>query len=212
VVGQIDDNMKPLLDNPVFMNALAARADQLLTLIQAEFDPSLDVDDVLSRGLRGNLSQTLLLDQSAQVWVQARPEEVKDWVVKKENLRRIMEGFKIEERYYEKVQNSTAGSVIYAPVVFEAGLLKIDVETVALRMENLVRIYLATFGTMAYIESEVSPRQGGTLLKIRFGGEIPAGSSAQAMNMMMFAGGIPAILQDKVLMIKRGVEAQSLGI
>jgi len=209
VLGQIDEKMRPLLDNPVFMNALSARADQIMTLIQAEFDPALDVDEILSRGLRGELSETMLMGQRAEVWIQARPDEVKDWVIKKENLRRIMEGFKTDDRYYEAVQDSAEGSVIYAPAVFEAGLLKIDVGTFSLRMENVIRTYVATFGSVAYIETEVSPHQGGTLLTMKFVGEIPAGGSTEVMNMMMFAGGIPRILQDKLLMIKREVEAQS---
>jgi hypothetical protein len=209
VLGQIDEKMRPLLDNPVFMNALAARADQIMTLIQAGFDPALDVDEVLSRGLRGELSETMLMGQRAEVWVQARPEEVKDWVIEKENLRRVMEGFKIDESYYQAVQDSAEGSVIYAPAVFEAGLLKIDVGTFSLRMENVIRTYVATFAGVAYIETEVSPHQGGTLLRMKFVGEVPAGGSTEVMNMMIFAGGIPRILQDKLLMIKREVEARS---
>jgi len=208
VLGQITENMRPLLDNQRFMTALTARADQVLTLVQAEFDPALDVEDVLSRGLRGELFQTLLLGHQAEVWVDASPEEVKDWVVEPENLSRVMEEFKIEDQYYVEFHQSTPGEVIYAPAVFEAGILKVGVDTFSLRMEDYIRIHMVAFNSVAYIHSEVSPDRGGTLLTMKFIGEVPGGGSPEIMKVMVYAGGIPRVLQEKVLIIKRGVEIQ----
>jgi hypothetical protein len=206
VLGQINENMRPVLDNTRFMTALCARADQVMTLVQAEFDPGLDVGEALSHGLRGELAETLLLGHRAEVWVDASPEEVKDWVVQPENLSRILEEFEIEDKYYVDFHDSTPGEVIYAPSVFDAGILKTGVETFSLRMEDYIRVNMVAFGSIAYVHAEVSPERGGTRLSMMFVGEIPGGGSAEVMNMMVYAGGIPQVLQEKVLLIKRGAE------
>ena len=184
----------------------------MIACIQSEFDPKLDVKEVTHKGIRGEIYEAFLQAYEARLWVDASPEEIELWLSDTKNLRRFMQEFNLEEQYFTKYQQTLTDSVLYAPGVFESGILKLKIDTFTVQTRGNrafnTRVYLVGLGKLVLVELHIKPEARGSLATIRFTGEIPAGASPDFMNMMLFAANIPEILQEKLLLIKKELEGE----
>jgi|GEM_PF-3156128 len=187
--------------------------DLMVARLQAHFDPSLDADELVAAGPRGEIFEEFLQVHETQVWIDASPEEIDAWMREPENLSLFTPGLKIETQYLSQWQQAPTGIVVYVPAIFNAGLLKLKPDLFFVKNEtgneSVIRIIAVAFGRFALCDVELKPYKGGTLTNFKLVHEIPAFASIERMDLMLFLTQFPQFMQETVLRIKKGVEERN---
>jgi len=196
------------------MEGMRKDLDLTLANIQAHFDPTLDPEELVALGLRGEDYETFLQAHKARTWVDAEPEKVTEWMFyNREHLESFFPG-KIDEDHVESFLgflNMSGEGVIYCPSTYQFGGLKFNVDlftTVKQQgRETIYRMYTVIIGDMTgYIQLEVSPEAGGSRVMATIVTEMPGSASPRMMDTMFVTKRISEPLEQAVLSIKRGVE------
>ena len=180
--------------------------DLMLAKIQAHFDPSLDPEELVALGIRGEIYDALFQVHEARTWIDASAEQVLNWVTKAENGKKILSELTIDEHHFTMLEKAAIGETIYAHSLFEAGLLKAKIDLFTVKKEDSLRMYYSVLGQMGFIEFQAEPENGGSLVTARITMEIPGPLSPQGMEQLMFATGIHKMLLERLVLIKTEVE------
>ena len=101
---------------------------------------------------------------------------------------------------------------VYAPAMFERGIVKTKMDIFAVKKTNgkskTLRMYIVAYGTMAYIELDMEHENRGSILTGKMVFEIPSSVSPDRMDLTFLLTRIPQLTQEKVLIIKKGVEGE----
>jgi hypothetical protein len=209
VLGQPPKYLEAVIDSFQLVEAAALRADLVLTLIQAEFDPELDVEKVTAKGLRGELYETLLQADEASIWVNASPEEVAEYIVT--NLESYLPEMKLEEECnLEEFINMQEGQIIHCPAAFKFLSLNLDLDTFFNWIEkdknHVLRVYAPGRENLVFVDFSATPEAGGSRVQAVVVNEIPGPTSQRLVDIMMALAAIPKHLRRELLDIKQGVE------
>jgi hypothetical protein len=180
--------------------------DLMLAKIQAYFDPSLAPEELVAVGIRGEIYDALFQVHEARTWIDAQPEEVLNWATKAENGKKILGELTIDEYHFTLLEKAAIGETVYAPSLFEAGLLKAKIDLFTVKKQDSLRMYYSGLGQMGFIEFQAEPENGGSLVTARITMEIPGPLSPQSMEQLMFATGVPKMLLERLIIIKTEVE------
>jgi hypothetical protein len=186
--------------------------DLMLAKIQAHFDPTLDPNELVSLGLRGEMYEALFQETEAQVFTRASRAEAAQWVLEANNFQRILPEFQVKEEDVAKLLQAERGSVVYFPVTYKSGMLELptDVFTILSEDKNdpIIKSYFVISGYISVVELKTETTAGGVMITASFKNEVPGAMSSAGMDLMLLAAGIPKLLEERILMIKQGVEGQ----
>jgi len=210
VLGQPPKYLEAVMDAFKLVEAAALRADLVLTLIQAEFDPELDVEKVTAKGVRGELYETFLQGYETSVWVDAEPDEVAQWIIA--NLDSCNPEIKIKGDCgsYSVFAQLSEEEVRHCPAALEFGNIELDTNTFLIwrteGKERIYRVYLQGLDRIAFFQYEVSPEGGASRVGCMVVTEIPGATSLRIMDIMMALTSIPKRMREALVNIKQGVE------
>ncbi len=184
--------------------------DFIIAKIQAHFDPSLDVEELLSFGLRGESYEAMLQAYDSRIWVDSPPEEVESWVLDPDNFSMILKEFSVERDTTTRFQQMPAGEVLYIPASLHLGAIRNSTDLFAVKdkkgRETIYRLYFTLLNNLGMMEFRLGPERGGTLINYFMAHEIPSSITSEAMEVILFTTGVPKLLKKRGLMIKNGVE------
>jgi ribosome-associated toxin RatA of RatAB toxin-antitoxin module len=184
--------------------------DLALARIQEYFDPALDAEELVKKGLRGEPYEAVLQAHEVKTWVNASPEMVEAWIINAENAAIYLKELKMEQDIIRQFKEAPSGGVVHSRATLNLGAIRMKTDVVGIKYKKAKHLdmclYLTFLGNIGLLEMEAKPEAGGSLLNSRMVFEIPSSGSAEGMEMLLFVTGIPRLLQERVLMIKRGVE------
>jgi len=180
--------------------------DIVLARIQARFDPSLVPEELVAAGFRGNIYETFLQVHETRVWINAPPEEVEAWIREPENNSLFIRELDMEKHYLSQWQQAPTDVVVYIPAVFKSGILRLKTDLFFIeKQKGTIRVYSVASGRIGFMEVEMKPGKEGTLTKLKMVFEIPTLVSSDAMDLMLFLTRFPQFMQEKILLIKKGM-------
>jgi hypothetical protein len=190
--------------------ALEKGMDRMLAEVQVHFDPSLEADQLVALGVRGESYETFLQTYEKKIHVEAEPERIEAWVLDPQNSPLLIEEFRVEEIYFLQMQQLPSGNLLYAPALFEVAGLKADADLFAhwqsASGNTSLQLYMLAFGIIGLLDLEAEPERGGSLLTMKMVFEIPTALSAERLDLLLLLAGIPRRLQERMFLIKNGVE------
>ncbi len=211
VVGKSSRSMGGFLETFRLAEHAAASIDWFMATVQAHFDPEMDVDKVLAPGLRGNLTRTLLQSHQVKLWIDKSPEQVERWALDPDNGPSVIREFEVEESYYKKASRISEGEVVHG-----AGELKVanvdskaDIFITKIKSNKgaHIRMYMVSLGAYAITDVVMNRQRQGTMLTITMSFQVPESISPEGLDLLLALAGVPARLKQRVLLIKKGVEA-----
>ncbi|OGP60572.1 MAG: hypothetical protein A2V67_15310 [Deltaproteobacteria bacterium RBG_13_61_14] len=217
VLGQPPQYLEKVVDTRQLLQAVAARADLVLTLIQAEFDAGLDVPEVTGRGLRGDLYQTLLQGDQASLRVNAPPRQVVQWILSDPaHFNLFIPHLQLKGRCAEdpRVFSGPAEELVVCPALYPLGAS--EIQTLVLSKggwtdEKQFRNYshnlwMVALDNLARVQFEVSGQKQGSQVKLVFTSELSETSAPEAIELLLAITAIPRQAEGALLEIKAGVE------
>lgn len=180
--------------------------DLMLAKIQANFDPSLDPDSLVAKGLRGEYYENLFQAYESRTWIDAPPEQILDWVMDPDNAETFLGELKVDRKYFEEFHSVPPGQVVYGDAFLDFGILKTDIDLFTVRKENSVRVYFLALGRMGYLEMEALPEAGGSMTTSRLMVESIKSLGQENFDLLIFLTGIPQMLEERLIKIKQAVE------
>ncbi|OGP60569.1 MAG: hypothetical protein A2V67_15290 [Deltaproteobacteria bacterium RBG_13_61_14] len=190
--------------------ALEKGMDRMLAEVQVHFDPSLEADQLVALGVRGEGYEAFLQVYETNVGISAPPDRVEAWANNSENARMLMEQFQMENQYFSQFLELGPGQILYAPAVLATKGLKSKAELFIFRDPDPEshgwKIFALSYGIGEMIEIQIEAGPGGSLLTFKIKSEIPTALSSEQVDLMMHLLGIPQMLRDRALRIKNGVE------
>lgn len=214
IIGLMSKSLNAVTDTLQMEKTFPELADKIVASIQSEFDPEINVQEVTRKGLRGEPFEKFLQCHEARLWINAPPKDIEAWYTTPKNVAFILPEIGVEESYLIQYQQVPYDTMIYTPAVLKMGLLrpKADIYNIKKEREGgkgfVGRIYVVVYDIISFIEMEVQPDAGGSLLTLRMMFELPNNTSGDMMDMLLFSTEIPKLLQKKSIMIKKGVEGR----
>jgi len=195
-----------IMESLRFFRMLFGQTDLVLARVQAHFDPSLEPEELVSVGLRGEPYQELLNVCQARVKVRAGRREVESWLADPEN-----DWDRVPEMECECLRTVPPDKgVNYCVCQAAKGVVK-KFETFTVKRagtrKSVIRTYLLSQDCLGYYEVVTSQAIGGTDLILKYVTEIPKTVTPEKMDLMLYLSGLPAALRDSASHIKRSVEA-----
>ncbi len=185
--------------------------DLLLARLQAEFDPELEVRELLEKGPTGKEYKAILQVYETQVWINADPEKVKKWLIDPPNGPVIIGEFKVDPSYFERMNAASPREFIYSDGYLEVANLKSQAHVFTTRDERgksrYFRMYMVALNTLGLLKIDIEPDAGGSILTSKMMFEVPSSASSKGIDFLFILAGLPERLQQRVLLIKNGVEA-----
>lgn len=214
VIGQTSDSLASLIDNLKLVETASQRIELWMSIIQAEFDPEVDVDELNMMGIRGEVYKELLQVHESSVWVDADPDYVWEWMRKQENgFIAFMPEIQLKESCppLQEFWPMPDDEVFYCPAIFNFRSISIDMESFLTKKtkgnERMFRWYFKGAGQMGYLQMSVAPEAGGSRLTGMLAMEIPGPATPRIMDVMMTLTELPERLTEVIVDIKNGVEA-----
>lgn len=184
--------------------------DMMMAMIQANFDPSINPREIVSHGLRGEAYDGMFQAYEAKTWIDAPVEKVEKWMTDPDNAAVYLKELQVAHKDIERFKQAPLDQVVFSEASLDIGAIKTRVDLFGVKRkkgrEFIMRLYYVFPGNLGYMELSALPEAGGTTAKTKFIFDVPSFSSAQGMEMILFITGIPKILQERLLMIKNGVE------
>lgn len=212
LIGMPSKSMGSVADTLQLSKTLPGVIDQFIASIQSEFDPKINIQEVTEKGLRGEPFEKFLQSHEARVRVNAPPEKVEAWVTDPKYIPIYLKEINVEESSLVQFQQAPKDAIVYAPAVLDIGFLRPKADVFNIKKEReggkgfITRMYLTIYNMISVSELEIQPDAGGSLLRMKMIFEIPTNISSDMMEVMLFSTGIPKLLQEKVMIIKEGVE------
>lgn len=213
VIGQASETLSTIIGQADLLPTAAGWMDLMVAHIQADFDPGLDPREITSRGIRGDYGEVFLQNYEVRGWTSAGPDEIEKWLLQPDNSSAFLEEFHVERKYYERFQKMEYQEVLHAPAVFESGVLRMKTDVFPMKNRKgrvfNIRVFLPALEQIVYFDLEAVPERGGSMITAKVCGEVPGAGDDKGMDFLIFAAGIPRMMQEKLMMVKNGVE-QSL--
>jgi hypothetical protein len=187
--------------------------DLMLARMQARFDPSLDPQQLVAKGLRGESYEALLQIYRSETWAQASEDEVQQWLADPANADWYTTVFQMDNPNLSATMNNSAGTVTYTPLEMQVGMLKIPSDCFLVRTEAgkgpLMRAYFVAFGNVSLLDMRQKAERGGVTITGEYRTELPSTMSPMGMDLLVASQGLPQLLEGRILALKNGVENQS---
>jgi hypothetical protein len=217
VLGQLPKYLDPLLDSFNLVEAAALRAELVMTLIQAEFDPDLDIDKETEGGMRGEVHETFLEGYESFIRIESNPQELAEWIFKDpDTLNSLIPNLRLggvcledtwsiynyaEETIYCPSKYVLAGTPRPAIVLTEGYWEEED------RMNSYSHYFwLIVLDTLIRAQLDVEKRVHGSRLKMIYASELPASQAPESTDLMVEIADIPERLEEILIYIKKDFE------
>jgi hypothetical protein len=216
VLGQYSRYLGTILDGFQVVEAFAHRADMIITLVQSDFDPELDVEKITS-SLRGDLYETFLQGNESSVWIDASPREVTEWILADpENLDNLIPNLSLQGKCYENpgVLFSDPEDSIYCPSTYMVGDKEVMAQVLSKggwkngdKQESNSNLFWITFlDTVIKARIDIEKQGSGSIMKMVLSSELPASQTPEAMDLRIGIAAVPGQMEEILLHIKAGVE------
>jgi carbon monoxide dehydrogenase subunit G len=210
---EIPENLQQLVELTGIIEELMRDIDLMLARIQARFDPSLDPEELVAMGLRGEVYESLLQSNRARVWIDASPGEVWDWASDAENAGMVLKELKMDDKDFYRILRAPSNTVVHAPAYLQAGALKIPVDAFVVHNRRSdrfhLRLYYVGSVNIGIIEIKATAEGGGTSATASLTFEVPSSAYPYSIEVMVQAAGVPGLLLEKALLIKSEVENEA---
>ncbi len=180
--------------------------DLQLARMQAHFNPGLDPQEVVSKGLRGEIFDTIYPAHEVSVWIDAGMEESVAWL-KKSGAQFLQLVRSNDGCLYSFPEDKP---VFHCAAYSEHGHSRhpLDTFTLISSEEKLYsqRVYLVSPEQLGFMEIKLKPKANGTLLQVFALIELPDTSSPASMERTIQMSEIPEKITKCALYIRNGVE------
>jgi hypothetical protein len=197
----------PLIEMMLEREYWYENSDLLLAGIQAHFDPSLDAQELVSYGIRGEAYQTLLQVHETSIWVRTPPEEVGRYLASPVHLAPLVG----ESKDGCLSRDLPDDRVLYCIAEAESAGHSLTIENFGIAHvedKKLVRrIYQVALGLVGYVEVTLKPEMSGTRIIIELNWEMPDSMSPDGMEQALFLATLPRRLQDTASGLKTRLAA-----
>jgi len=170
---------------------------------QEHFDPSLQADQLLKKGLRGEFYDTFFQTHQASIWINASPKRVQEYICNPQSRVTLWEkyGFDFGPCFI-------SGEPGPWPVKFKIMGIQYDYDSfpASYKYGEHVSAYWVNRMGIARLNMTFKPDQGGTRFSFADMIELPAGIAEGGGNLIMSIMQVPAALEKDLLGIKNEVE------
>jgi len=203
--------IRPLIE------AVAARVDLALTLIQADFDPTLDVEHLTGHGLRGEIYETFLQGNESSIRVSAPPSKVVQWIFSNpENLSFLIPNLRFKGPCFDDPQILFAHpeELVACPSTYQLSAMEMKAMVLskgAWEDENKLtsyhhNVWIVALDHLFRVQILVTAQGSGSEVKIVFATDLSESAAAEAIDFIIAIAGIPERCEQALLKIKAGVE------
>lgn len=221
VLGQVSKYLASIADRLQLLEAVSLRADLIIALVQTEFDPKLDVDEVTSKGLRGELYGTFLQGYESSIRVDATPRQVTEWISSdKNNINNLIPNLAFKGECLENYRTlfTRPEETIYCPSTYRVGAQAVPAQVISKGgweeadsfKSNSNIFWIMVLDTIMKVTVNVEKKGRGSELRFVTSAELPESQAPESMDLMMGLTQIPDLTEKILLNIKDKVEAQTL--
>jgi hypothetical protein len=217
VLGQPPKYLQAIVNIRQLLEAVAARADLALTWVQADFDPTLDVEQLTGHGLRGELYETFLQGNESSIRVNAPPSKVVRWIFSNpENLNFLIPNLRLKGPCFDDPQILFAHpeELVACPSTYQVSV--VEMKAIVLSQgrwedENKMtsyhhNVWIAALDHLIRVQILVTQQGAGSELKIFFASDLSESAAAEAVDFIIAIAGITERCEQALLKIKAGVE------
>lgn len=216
VLGQPPQSLEKAINTYQLLEAVAGRADLVMTTIQAHFDPKLDVAEVTAHGLRGELTRTFLQGYDSSIWVPAPPFQVIQFIAEHPaQLDQLIPNLEFQGECQAQPQKLFSHpEAVSCPSTYRVGSR--EIEAIVLSKGRWVEekkrrfyshnFWIVVLDNLIRVQLLVQQQGRGSEIKIVFATELGGTASAQAMDLMLEVSQVPQRSEEALLQLKTGLE------
>jgi len=215
--GQPPKYLEAIVDIRQLVKAVAARFDLCLALIQAEFDPALDVEQVTAHGLRGELYETFLQGNESSIRVNAPPSKVAQWIFSNpEHLNFLIPNLRLKGPCFDDPQILFAHpeELVACPSTYQVSVVEMKAMVLSKggwEDENKMtsyhhNVWILALDHLLRVQILITGQGSGSEVKMVFATELSESAAAEALDFIIAIAGIPERCEQALLKIKAGVE------
>jgi len=220
VLGQPPQSLEKAINTYQLLEAVAGRADLIMTVIQAHFDPKLDVAEATPHGLRGELTRTFLQGYDSSIWVPAPPFQVIQWIAEHPaQLDQLIPNLKFQGKCQAQPQKLFSHpEAVSCPSTYQVGSR--EIEAIVLSKGRWVEekkrrfyshnFWIVVLDNLIRVQLLVQQQGRGSEIKIVFATELGGAASMQAMDLMLEVSQVPQRSEQALLQLKTGLEGGRL--
>jgi hypothetical protein len=217
VLGQPARYLTSLIDTFQLLQALALRAELVMTLIQSDFDPELDIREITGRGMRGQLDETFLQGYESSIRVDATPGKITQYIFSdSQNLNRLIPNLDFKGACFDDplMLLDKSDETIYCPSTYRAGNGEIEAQVLS-ESEWLNdgkhdvfshNVWIIIQDTLVKVEFMIHKHGMASGLRMVYAFELPGAHAQQAMDLIIGIADIPDQMNEALVRIRADVE------
>jgi len=216
VIGQPGKALGPLMNSMRVIEAGATRFDLILDLVQAEFDPEIDPDQVTRGEMRGEIFTTFFKGYESSLWIDAHPGRVKEWIFSgPQNLEGLIPMVELQGQCADDPHALFSSQRLgYCPARFKEGDASLPASVLGRSVEDgeaeqgsySHETWIVILDIIVGVKISIQPQAKGSLLKVVASSELPELQTPEAMELFAGISRIPKNAETILLRAKRDLE------
>ena len=192
--------------------------DYMLASIQAHFNPSLNPEELVAKGLRGEFYETLWQVHEVGIWIAPTPEDMIRKLLGSDTLIAVSTAIQVEgigECLYEpenrrRWDNPEDGEPVYCPASVKLAGFEWKVDSFISLNPQAAQHLLTAYGVVANIvfrlELAGQPDKGGTRVRLIFAVEPPGATTSKLMEVFISISSLPQWMEKALIELKEKAE------
>jgi len=209
-----------VLETGGVVDQICKEIDYMIARIQAHFDPSLNPDELVAGGLRGELYESFWQAEEISAWINAPSEKAIQVGLELDNVREILSAGEVEglgECLFEpenrrKWEKGEEGEPIFCPIILKLAGLEIPTNSFTIIKPNDLQNFFTMYGVImdtvfARLKLVGQPEKGGTRVQLILAME-PIGPAPELTDALVRFSALPQWMEKIILGIKAKVEGK----
>jgi hypothetical protein len=202
-VEDVTSMIGSLADIVNFKDVIAKVTEEELARCQAHFDPSLNMDELMASGYRGEFYDTFFQGHTVSVWINKPPKKIMEYLANPKSW----------ESWKERTGNDFGACIAVenpgpCPMRLNAGGVKVPLTSYSASFKYAEHSYAYSImgGLVIRIRINLKPENGGSVLTFSYLMELPVNLSEEGGALLVRIMQVPKFLEEIMVMMKSDLE------